>query len=228
MDRSILVTGGAGYIGSVLVPKLLQRGHAVRVLDAMWFGASGLDSVEGHPNLELISGDIRDAALVDRCLDGREVVIHLAAVSNDPCSDLDAQLTESVNRDATNSVMTRAKAKGVRRFINASSASVYGIKEVPEVTEDLALHPLTLYARYKVETEQTLRGLIDDGFSGVSVRAATGCGFSPRLRLDCARISISRISPTSTHRSSTRTLRPSTASPSTSCAAIRACSGSRR
>jgi nucleoside-diphosphate-sugar epimerase len=183
MGRSILVTGGAGYIGSILVPKLLAR-HRVTVLDALWFGRGGLASVAHHDNLNLVEGDIRDAAVVDQCLANQDVVIHLAAVSNDPCSDLDADITRSVNSEATVRLMQRAKALGVRRFINASSASVYGIKQEPDVTEDLSLEPLTLYARYKAETEQTLRDLLSDEFEGVSVRAATVCGYSPRLRLD--------------------------------------------
>ncbi len=183
MGRSVLVTGGAGYIGSILVPKLLTH-HRVTVLDALWFGAGGLASCAGADGFELVEGDIRDDAVVDRCLRDHDVVIHLAAVSNDPCSDLDPDLTTSVNSTATARLMRQAKTLGVRRFINASSASVYGIKDTPDVTEDLSLEPLTLYARYKAETEQVLRDLLSDEFEGVSVRAATVCGYSPRLRLD--------------------------------------------
>ncbi len=138
MGRSVLVTGGAGYIGSILVPKLLEH-HRVTVLDALWFGARGLSSCAGADGFELVEGDIRDDAVVDRCLRDHDVVIHLAAVSNDPCSDLDPGLTTSVNSTATARLMRQAKALGVRRFINASSASVYGIKDTPDVTEELSL-----------------------------------------------------------------------------------------
>ncbi len=183
---TVLVTGGAGYIGSVLVPKLLLQGHRVVVLDALWFGDRGLLAVADSPDLSLVPGDLRDAELVERLLrkHAPEVVINLAAVSNDPCSDIDAELTRSINLEATSKLMHGAKQAGVRRFLNASSASVYGIKKESEVTEDLSLEPLTLYARYKADTERVLSALIDDEFCGFSVRAATVCGFSPRLRLD--------------------------------------------
>jgi nucleoside-diphosphate-sugar epimerase len=181
---TVLVTGGAGYIGSVLVPRLVPA-HRVIVLDAMWFGNHGLMPLAGRDEVRVIPGDIRDRALVDSILaSGVDTVIHLAAVSNDPCSELDPQLTTTVNLDATRALMQSARRHGVRRFINASSASVYGIKEAPEVTEELPLAPLTLYARYKAETEEYLRELCDARFTGVSVRAATVCGYSPRLRLD--------------------------------------------
>lgn len=180
-STSVLVTGGAGYLGSILVPKLAQR-YAVRVLDAMWFGDAGLAPVADRVSIR--RGDLRDAAAVADALAGVDVVIHLAAVSNDPCSELDPELTRQVNLDATVALMRAAKAAGVRRFINASSASVYGIKDVSEVSESLPLDPLTLYARYKVETERALDELADASFTTASVRAATVCGMSPRLRLD--------------------------------------------
>ncbi len=187
--RTVLVTGGAGYLGCVLVPKLLAENRVI-VFDAMWFGREALVSAIAEVGREdratIIEGDIRDAERVDALFVEHSIdaVIHLAAVSNDPCSDLDADLTRSVNLDATNTVMRLAKQHGVTRFINASSASVYGIKEDPDVTEELSLEPLTLYARYKAETEDTLNALVDERFCGVSLRAATVCGFSPRLRLD--------------------------------------------
>lgn len=180
----VLVTGGAGYIGTVLVPKLLAAGHRVTVFDALWFGASGLAAHRDDPGLKIVEADIRDSAAVDGALSGVDAVIHLAAISNDPCSDLDADLTRSVNLDALAHVMRSSKAHGVTRFLYASSASVYGIKETADVVEDLPLEPITLYARYKAEGEEILNGLVDDGFVGVSVRAATVCGYSPRLRLD--------------------------------------------
>lgn len=182
----VLVTGGAGYIGSVLVPKLLARGHRVVVLDLMLFDANSLDAVAQHPNLTLVRGDIRDGQLLEDLLGSRrfDAVIHLAAISNDPCSELDPELTRQINLVATTRLMAEAKRHGVRRFLNASSASVYGLKEEEQVTEELSLEPRTIYARCKADTEQVLEDLVDEAFCGVSVRAATVCGWSPRLRLD--------------------------------------------
>lgn len=184
--QSLLVTGGAGYIGGALVPRLLAEGHRVTVLDAMYFGDLALASVRSSPQLRLVRGDIRDhagvAALLER---GRfDTVIHLAAIANDPCAELDAELTKAVNLDAVVALMSAAKRSGVRRFLYASSASVYGIKEDPDVHEELPLEPITLYARYKAEGEAYLRTLVDGSFCGTSVRAATVCGWAPRLRLD--------------------------------------------
>ncbi len=181
----VLVTGGAGYIGSVLVPRLLSARRVV-VLDLGLFGTGSLERLGPHPGLEIVRGDVRDEGLVRALLERQrpEAVVHLAAVSNDPCSEIDPEVTRSINRAGTERFMRLAKECGVRRFVNASSASVYGVKEEDEVTENLALEPLTLYARYKAETEDVLASLVDDGFCGVSVRAATVCGWSPRLRLD--------------------------------------------
>lgn len=186
MPKNVLVTGGAGYLGAILVPKLLARGHRVTVYDCLLFGEEPLHSVHDDPALTVVKGDIRDRAHVDRVLaDGHfDAVIHLAAISNDPSSELDPDLTRGVNLVGTEHLMRAAKAAGVSRFLYASSASVYGIKETTDVTEDLALEPITLYARYKAEGEQVLWGLVDEAFCGVAVRAATVCGWSPRLRLD--------------------------------------------
>ncbi|MCP4663402.1 MAG: SDR family oxidoreductase, partial [bacterium] len=139
-----------------------------------------------NARFRLVEGDLRDhpgvSALVD---DGAfDTVIHLAAISNDPSSELDPELTRSVNLTAVEHLMGAAKTAGVRRFLYASSASVYGIKQTPDVTEDLPLEPITLYARYKAEGEEILRRLTDAEFCGAAVRAATVCGYSPRLRLD--------------------------------------------
>lgn len=185
-QKNILLTGGAGYIGSVLTPKLLDRGHRVTVLDCLFFGDAPLAAVAGKAGFRLVRGDIRDCELVENLLgEGRfDTLIHLAAISNDPSSDLDAGITRTVNMDATAFLMQAAKRHGLGRFIYASSASVYGIKQTSDVTEDLSLEPITLYAKYKAEGETVLNGLVDKSFCGVSVRAATVCGYSPRLRLD--------------------------------------------
>jgi nucleoside-diphosphate-sugar epimerase len=184
MLQNVLVTGGAGYVGCVLVPKLLQHDYHVTVLDLYMFGDDVLDGVKENPNLRQIKDDMRDAAVVQDAVNNVDAVIHLASISNDPCSDLNPDLTKSVNLDAVQSLISAAKASGVQRFINASSSSVYGVREEPNVTEDMSLDPITLYARYKAETEQMLLDACDDQFSGISIRPATVCGYSPRLRLD--------------------------------------------
>lgn len=182
MRPCVLVTGGSGYIGSCLVPALVERGWSVVSLDQEYFGRGTF----AHPHLERVQGDIRSAATVDGLLGQRKfnAVIHLAAVSNDPGSELDAELTRQINRVACEQVMRSAQRHGVPRFLYASSASVYGLKSDPDVHEALPLEPLTLYARYKAEGEEVLAGLVSPSFVGVSVRSATVCGFSPRLRLD--------------------------------------------
>lgn len=185
LDR-VLVTGGAGYIGAVLVPELLERGADVTVFDLMAFGPKPLAPVADRARLRIVRGDIRDEAAMDSLLREGEfdAVIHLAAISNDPSAELDPAATEAINGTATRSLMRAAKAAGVRRFLYASSASVYGIKDTADVTEDCSLEPITLYAREKAAGEHALDALVDDGFVGVSVRSATVCGVSPRLRLD--------------------------------------------
>lgn len=177
--RSILVTGGCGYVGSVLVPKLALK-YPVTVLDSMLFG----NHIDNMPNLAVINGDIRDNDMLSSLLRGTTDVIHLASIANDPCSDLDPSLTNAVNRDAVKSLVKIAKESGVRRFINASSSSVYGIKEEESVTEDLTLEPITLYARTKAEGEEIVAAATDSDFVTVSVRSATVCGVSPRMRFD--------------------------------------------
>lgn len=181
----ILVTGGAGYLGAVLVPKLLDAGHSVTVFDCLLFGPEPLSGVADHERFTLVKGDLRDHDAVDAVLArGHDVIIHLAAISNDPSSDLDPELTTDVNLHALEHLMPAAKKAGVKRFLYASSASVYGIKDTPDVTEDLSLEPITLYAKFKAQGEQILNALADDDFVVCHVRAATVCGYSPRLRLD--------------------------------------------
>ncbi|MFH1465752.1 MAG: SDR family oxidoreductase [Pseudomonadota bacterium] len=182
----VLLTGGAGYIGAVLTPKLLVAGHAVTVLDALWYGPETLGACAENPRFSLVQADLRDHAEVRRVLrEGAfDALIHLASISNDPSSELDPDLTREVNLVALEHLFRAAKEAGVRRVLYASSASVYGVKQTPDVHEGLPLEPMTLYARYKAEGEDVLRGLLDDRCCGVAVRAATVCGYSPRLRLD--------------------------------------------
>ncbi len=182
--QQVLVTGGAGYVGAVLVPKLLDKGYQVRVMDLYVFGEHVLDGVKAHPNLEQVKGDIRDHALLEQVLCGCDAVIHLACISNDPSFELDPEVSKSINYDAFIQLVNVAKKNKVKRFIYASSSSVYGIKDVAEVTEDLPSEPLTDYAKYKAECEKVILKEATDDFIVTVIRPATVCGYSPRMRLD--------------------------------------------
>lgn len=182
--HTVLVTGGAGYVGSALVPKLLDEGHRVRVLDWYIFGEHVLDEVKDNPNLEQIQGDIRDRSLLKRVVPGCDAIIHLACVSNDPSFELDRELGKSINYDAFVDLVAVSKSRGVRRFIYASSSSVYGVRDTENVTEEMALHPLTDYSKYKALCEEVLLNERESGFVSLILRPATVCGYSPRLRLD--------------------------------------------
>ena len=179
----VLVTGGAGYIGSRLVPKLLAAGYRVRVLDAEYFINGLLPSI-AHPHFEFMKGDIRDKFAVEAALSGVGTVIHLAAVANDPSFSCDAELSRSININCLPHLMGSAKSSGCRRFIYASSASVYGINEQSLVDEHQPCVPITDYSRFKAEGESVLFSLTNATFETVAVRAATVCGWSPRQRLD--------------------------------------------
>lgn len=184
MAMKILVTGGAGYVGSRLVPELLADGHFVRVLDAYYFGRDSLAPVRGHKNLEEITGDIREISVVQRALQGIDTVIHLACVANDPSVELDPRLSKSINYDSFRPLLRAAKAAGVTRFIFASSSSVYGVSDAPEVTEEHPHVPVSLYNKYKSMCEGVLWEEQEPGFTVVAIRPATICGYSPRQRLD--------------------------------------------
>jgi len=182
--KNILVTGGAGYVGAVLVPKLLNAGYNVKVIDLYIYGDDVLAAVKDNPALTEVKGDIRDRAMLEREMPGTDAVIHLACISNDPSYELDPDLGKSINYDAFLTLVDTAKAGGVKRFIYASSSSVYGIKSEPEVTEDLPLEPLTDYSKYKALCEDYLQKEASDDFIVTTIRPATVCGYSPRLRLD--------------------------------------------
>jgi nucleoside-diphosphate-sugar epimerase len=181
---NVLVTGGAGYVGSALVPKLLGAGHRVSVLDLFLYGREVLDGVRGNPSLREINGDLRDPAAVARALVGCDALIHLACISNDPSFELDPGLGKSINYDCFRPLVRAAKRAGVRRFIYASSSSVYGVKREPEVVEDLPLEPLTDYSKYKAMCETVLAEERRSGFITCTLRPATVCGYAPRQRLD--------------------------------------------
>lgn len=180
----VLVTGGAGYVGSALVPKLLARGHAVTVLDLYLYGDHIFQDMRTDPKLCEVKGDMRDPAIVANALAGCDAVIHLACISNDPSYDLDPALGKSINHDAFRPLVRAAKKAGVKRFIYASSSSVYGVKDEPEVTEDLPLEPLTDYSRFKAICEKELEEERAPGFVTCTVRPSTVCGYAPRQRLD--------------------------------------------
>ncbi|NQS98374.1 MAG: SDR family oxidoreductase [candidate division Zixibacteria bacterium] len=183
-QRRVLVPGGGGYVGARLAPELLNRGYRVRIVDIFWFGEHVLDSVRGHPNLEIIKGDLRNRELVKRSLKDVTDVIHLACISNDPSADLDPQFTKSISFDAVVMLLEEAKKMPLQRFIYAGSSSVYGIKDEPNVTEDSPHKPLTLYAKYKSDTIPYVLGLEEAGIAPVVIHPGTLCGWSPRQRLD--------------------------------------------
>lgn len=182
--RQVLVTGGAGYVGAVLVPKMLASGYKVKVLDLYIYGDSVLEHVQDHPNLQQIKGDIRDQSLLEQAMRGCQTVIHLACISNDPSFELDPTLGRSINYDAFTPMVEIAKGEGVERFIYASSSSVYGLKDTKSVDETMSLEPLTDYSTYKALCEEILLRSQSPKFIPTILRPATVCGYSPRQRLD--------------------------------------------
>ncbi len=182
--KKVLITGGAGYVGAVLVPKLLQLGYQVKVLDWYIYGKDVFKNVPNKSNLQEIKGDIRDRKMLMRQLKGVDAVIHLAAISNDPSFELSPALGKEVNYVASKSLVDIAKKCGVKRFIYASTSSVYGVKKEKNVSEDLSLDPLTDYSKYKALIEKYLLSKHHSDFTVLILRPATVCGYSPRMRLD--------------------------------------------
>lgn len=183
VGKRVLVTGGAGYVGCALVPRLLEAGYEVVVYDLLIYGDRGLPRA---PGLTIVAGDIRDTERLADALDGVWAVVHLACISNDPSFDLDPALSRSVNYECFEPMVLAAKRRGVRRFVYASTSSVYGLSSASEVTEDHPLVPITDYNRYKGMCEPILLRHADADFSTVAIRPATVCGYSPRMRLDLA------------------------------------------
>ena len=175
----ILVTGGCGYIGSVLVPKLLDQGHEVIVVDIMWFG----NVLAEHAKLEVIEMDVQE---VDKLpMEGVDVIINLANIANDPCGDLNSKLSWEVNVLTAMKMAERAIEHGVKQIVHSSSGSVYGLKEEEQVTEDLSLVPLSDYNKTKMIAERVFMSY-QDQITVHMIRPATVCGYSPRTRLDVA------------------------------------------
>lgn len=173
----IFVTGACGYKGTVLVPKLLAAGHEVIAFDIMWFG----NQLKPHPKLTAVKGDVRNIDEIN--LDSVDAIIHLSSIANDPCGDLDPKLTWEVSALATMQLADKAVRKGVKRFIYASSGSVYGIKDEEQVTEDLELKPISEYNKTKMVAERVVLSYKED-MVVQALRPATVCGYSPRMRLD--------------------------------------------
>lgn len=173
----VLVTGACGYKGTVLVPKLLNAGHEVIGLDIMWFG----NFLQAHPALTTIKADVRDVEAIG--LEGVDAIIHLSSIANDPCGDLNPQLTWEVSALATMRLADKAARAGIRQFVYASSGSVYGVKTEADVTEDLDLQPISEYNKTKMVAERVLLSYADRMAVQI-IRPATVCGFSPRMRLD--------------------------------------------
>ncbi len=184
MLKNVLITGGAGYVGAVLVPKLLEKGYCVKVLDLFIYGEDVLKAVKNNPNLEQLKGDIRNHQLLKKVLAGCDAVIHLACISNDPTFELNPELSRSINYEAFEPLVRISKENRVRRFIYASTCSVYGVSDAENVTEDHPLVPITDYNKYKGLCEPVLLKYQAPDFTTVVIRPATVCGYSPRQRFD--------------------------------------------
>ena len=180
-NKKIFITGGAGYVGSKLVPKLLDLGHEVTVLDLMIYGENVLAN---NDKLSKIKGDIRNTALLEKTIPGHDLVIHLACISNDPSYELNPTLGKSINYDAFEPLVKISEKNKVNRFIYASSSSVYGIKKEKNVTEEMKLEPLTDYSRFKGECEKILNNYKSVDFITTTIRPSTVCGYAKRQRLD--------------------------------------------
>ena len=179
--KKIIIFGGAGYCGSLLVPQLLEDGWEVTIFDKMWYG---IDQLPKSSKLHLIEGDVRNLTNVRQACTGQDSVLHLACISNDASFELDEELSTSVNLKSFEPLVIASKEAGVKRFVFASSSSVYGVSDSPDVTEEHPLVPLTLYNKYKGMCEPLLLKHTSKDFVGVIFRPATVCGYSPRQRLD--------------------------------------------
>jgi len=178
--KTVLITGGAGYVGTLLTKQLLNRNYKIIVYDTFWFG----DFIEDHPNLKKIKGDIRAIKKLSDTKDKINSVILLACISNDNTFELNPKLSEEINYNAFSPLVNFFKKRGIERFINASSSSVYGFSDNPNVTEEHELLPLTSYNKFKGLCEPILFENHSRDFICTNVRPATVCGCSPRMRFD--------------------------------------------
>ena len=178
--KKIFISGGAGYVGSVLTPYLISKGHIITVLDLMLYG----ETLKKDKNLNIVKGDIRNVSLLKKTIAGNDIVIHLACISNDPSFELNPTLGKQINLDAFTPLVQISKNLGVKKFIYASSSSVYGVKKEKNVNEEMSLEPLTDYSKFKADCEKILFKYNSKDFSAVVLRPATVCGYSPRQRLD--------------------------------------------
>jgi nucleoside-diphosphate-sugar epimerase len=178
--KNILLIGGAGYVGSYLTQKLLDRGYKTTVYDLFIYG----NTIDPHYNLNLIKGDIRDLKLLKKIIPSHEVIIHLACISNDPSFDLDPDLGKNINFDVFEPLVKLSIDSGVKHFVYASSSSVYGIKNEKNTSEESSLHPLTDYSKYKALCEEILNKYNSNNFLTTILRPATVCGYSRRQRFD--------------------------------------------
>jgi len=183
LPENVLIGGGAGYLGSVQVPRLLDRGYRVRVLDALLFGKDSLKGLESHPNFEILCGDVRDIQAVVQAMKGCHAVIDLAAIVGDPACDENKPLAMEVNRAATRMLIDVCRGHGIQRFLFASTCSVYGASDFL-MDEHSALAPISLYAQTKLDSETLLLEAKNGVFHPTILRMATLFGASPRPRFD--------------------------------------------
>ena len=175
--KKILVTGGGGYVGTLLIDALLNNGYQVTVLDTFWFG----NFLKKNKNLKIIEEDIRNLSIEK--IKGHQTVIHLANIANDPTVAMDPELSWNVNVLGTHSLIDKASRAGVEHFIFGSSGSVYGVKEEPNVVEDMVLVPISTYNKTKMIAERVIMSY-SESLRVHCIRPATVCGYSPRMRLD--------------------------------------------